>query len=64
MSQAAARDARARHLVAANGLVREAKQDPEWALVYRPIDLMDGGFVAISDAGLGGINYHGGDDGE
>ena len=54
-SQGATADARVHHLVEAQGLVAHAKRHRDFELVYQPLDLNNGGFLAVSDAGLGGI---------
>ena len=60
VSQGAVSDARVKHLIEAQRLVTHAKKHSSFEIVYQPLDLDHGGFLAISDAGLGGI----GEDGE
>ena len=60
VSQGATSDARVKHLVEVQKVVTQAKKHKDFELVYRPLDLDKGGFLSVSDAGLGGI----GDDGD
>ena len=54
VSQSNVSDPRVEHLIYAQNLIGKAKEHKNFKLVFRSHDLNTGGFVAISDAGLGG----------
>ena len=58
-SQGALADPRVRHLVAAGDLVRQLKANRDWELRFQSLSLSHGGFVGVSDAGLGNVTRGG-----
>ena len=61
-SQGNIEEAKVKHLIQVGNLVRQAKKDRNFELRFRVHDLERGGFLAISDASLGGHwdDEHGG----
>ena len=54
VSQGNIEEAKVKHLVKTHELVRQAKEYKDFALTFKSHDLDTGGFVAVSDASLGG----------
>ena len=48
----------------ANSIMREFKVDPNFELIFRPIDFRTAGIVMVSDAALGNVQKNGSDGGE
>ena len=54
VSQSNVADPKVEHMIFAQSLIAKAKEHKDFKLTFRCHDLNTGGFVAISDAGLGG----------
>ncbi|CAL1128158.1 unnamed protein product [Cladocopium goreaui] len=50
-------------LMKANLLVKRFKQDPDFALTFKPMDLKGAGIMVVTDASLGNVTKAGGADG-
>jgi len=46
-------------LMRANEIVTEMKQDPDFALTFRPMNLSKGGIIVVTDAALGNVDEDG-----